>query len=262
MTVLTAAELASRLHNRQYGNEITSEEEKEAGRAGLLIVFGASDDLLEFRGAFRDQAGAYDSATVQFHAGGALPAWDDLDKTNEDDVLQYFEQKMNANQVTAHWDHEGYSWFIEPGMGLGYAVFDVLEDDERYCRGIVIDMARSPREWRTTGRYHGLTGEFAFNAAKALRDIFPADLPEPKMTSHQIGGQPCWLASWRNDADSLAITFFTVTASMKRLRLLPDGGRHFPVVNEGQARDTVDAIMVMGRNVKSFGPQDDRGNGA
>jgi hypothetical protein len=262
MTVLTAAELASRLHNRQYGSEITPEEEKEARHAGLLVVFGASDDLLEFRGAFHDQAGAYGTATVQFHAGGPLPAWDDLDTTNEDDVLQYFEHKKDANQVTAHWDHEGYSWFIEPGLGLGYAVFDVLEDDERFCRGIVIDMARSPRDWRTTGPYPGLMGEFAFNAAKVLRDIFPADLPDPKIISQQVAGQPYWLARWSNDSDSLAITLFTVTTSMKRLRLLPDGGRHFPVVNEGQARATVDAIMLMANNVKSFGSPTDQGNGA
>lgn len=249
MSILTAAELASRLHNREYRQELSRDEEREAKIAGLLIVFGASDDLVEFRGAFHDETGAAGSATVRFHRAGILPDWDSLDKSEEDAVLDYFELKQRANQITAHWDKAGYSWFIEPGMGLAYAAFDVLEDGERFCRGLVIDVDKSPREWRTSGPYMGRTGEFASQAAAALRQAFPAGVPEPTTSSHSLDGQPCLTVYWCDASDSLSLTLYTVTETLKdRLRLLPDGGRHFPVVSQGHAQDLIDTISAMARN--------------
>ncbi|CUJ50409.1 Uncharacterised protein [Achromobacter sp. 2789STDY5608633] len=250
MSILTAAELASRLHNREYRNELSRDEEREAKNAGLLIVFGASDDLVEFRGAFHDETGAAGSATVRFHRAGILPDWDSLDKSEEDAVLDYFELEQSANQITAHWDKAGYSWFIEPGMGLAYAAFDVVEDGERFCRGVVIDLNSTLRGWRTTGPYEGNTDEVAVSAAVALREIFPAGVPEPSLTPRDINGQSYLQACWRDDRDSLSMTLYVFSPQPGRLRLLQDGGRHIPVVDEDDARATVDSIMYMAKNIQ------------
>ena len=50
---MDAKELAQKLHGRTYGN-ITTQDAAEAKDNDLVIVFGASDDLMEFRGAIYD----------------------------------------------------------------------------------------------------------------------------------------------------------------------------------------------------------------
>ena len=43
-------EFANRLNGREYGQELTPAEAQRAKEAGIVVVFGASDDLMEFRG--------------------------------------------------------------------------------------------------------------------------------------------------------------------------------------------------------------------
>lgn len=47
---MTAKELAEMLFGRKYGMEITSEEARATKDAGLVVVYGYSDDNVEFRG--------------------------------------------------------------------------------------------------------------------------------------------------------------------------------------------------------------------
>lgn len=47
---MTAKELAEMLSGRKYGMEITSEEARAAKDAGLVVVYGYSDDNVEFAG--------------------------------------------------------------------------------------------------------------------------------------------------------------------------------------------------------------------
>lgn len=48
------------LNGREYGDEITREEEAMAKAHGLVVVFGYSDDNMEFCGAITDEVGCYD----------------------------------------------------------------------------------------------------------------------------------------------------------------------------------------------------------
>jgi hypothetical protein len=57
---MDAKALAALLTGREYRQEITRAEEADAKAAGLVVAFGASDDLLEFRGAIDDEVGCYD----------------------------------------------------------------------------------------------------------------------------------------------------------------------------------------------------------
>lgn len=65
-------ELAAMLNGREYRNEITREEAAEAKAAGLVVVYGASDDLMEFEGAIRDELGCYDGGTAFVDKKGLL----------------------------------------------------------------------------------------------------------------------------------------------------------------------------------------------
>ncbi|WP_295978768.1 hypothetical protein [uncultured Variovorax sp.] len=139
---ITKESLAALLDGREYGNEITSIEEAEAKAAGLLVIFGASDDLTELRGALNDEAGAYNGATHRIDAKGFVPDWDSLDHDDEDACADYFARKGGGFEVDAKWSEGGYSWVIE--TAAPHAAFDILEDGEKYCRGVVIDLADLP----------------------------------------------------------------------------------------------------------------------
>ena len=45
-------EWAEKLNGREIGDEVTSAEAKQMVSEGVIVAFGASDDLLEFVGAF------------------------------------------------------------------------------------------------------------------------------------------------------------------------------------------------------------------
>ena len=74
---LAARRFAEKLGTRQIGKEITKEEEAEAKAAGLVVVFGYSDDGTEFRGAIRDEAGTGD---ILFNAKGTFIDSDRLEE--------------------------------------------------------------------------------------------------------------------------------------------------------------------------------------
>ena len=61
---MTAKELAARLSDRKVGNEITDIEAQQAADAGLVVVYGYSDDNMELRGAMDEEIGAYEGVTI------------------------------------------------------------------------------------------------------------------------------------------------------------------------------------------------------
>jgi hypothetical protein len=139
---MTKEQLAELLDGREYGSEITSAEEKAAKLAGLLVVFGASDDLCELRGVIEDEAGAYDGTTVLIGRDGKLlPEMEDDDEEilKKHGVFEHvLDVRRSAIRIEALWDSEGYSWVYE--TKTPHATFEVLEDGGKYCRGIVIDL--------------------------------------------------------------------------------------------------------------------------
>lgn len=134
---MTKESLAALLGAREYGSEITEAEEAEAKAAGLLVIFGASDDLTELRGALSDEAGAWEGATHRIDAKGFVPDWESLDHDDEAECADYFKRKGSGVEIRARWNADGYSWLIE--ADVPHAPFVIMEDGEVYCRGIVID---------------------------------------------------------------------------------------------------------------------------
>ena len=136
-------QFAELLNGRQYRDEITSDEEKLAKENGLLVCFGASDDLFEFRGVIYDEVGAWDgaSAFIVKKKGGELDVmceddFEELKETIEDKGLDF---ELKTVEVVAEWCPEDLecSWRIK--SDLPHSIFDIMEDGELYCRGIVID---------------------------------------------------------------------------------------------------------------------------
>ncbi|MEG1328388.1 MAG: hypothetical protein RSD99_26035, partial [Janthinobacterium sp.] len=126
------------LTGREYGKEMVKEEEQQAKAAGLIVIFGASDDLMEFRGAITAEFNCYDGGMAHIDAKGLLP-----DRENvEDDVelKDLFARQPSARSIEALWTAEdGYSWTYR--TDVPHATFEIVEGGEPYCRGIVIDVA-------------------------------------------------------------------------------------------------------------------------
>lgn len=135
--------LAARLTGREYRAEMTKADEAEAKAAGLVVVFGASDDLMEFRGAIEDELGAYEGTTARITQHGPLPTWESLDRDDDSEAVveAYFLKKhAGFREIEACWASEGdYSWTFK--TDIPHATFEIVEDGEPYCRGIVFALA-------------------------------------------------------------------------------------------------------------------------
>lgn len=122
---ITAKQLAKKLDGREYLHEITPEEEHEAAANALVVVFGMSDDLMEFCGAIDAEIDCYEGRTVYVNANGGIA----LDQNNN-----------SGEAITAVWCAEGldFAWLFD--TAIPHEVFRVLEDGEHYCLGIVFDL--------------------------------------------------------------------------------------------------------------------------
>lgn len=141
---MTPQEFAQRLHGREYGDEITAAEAREAKAAGLVVVYGYSDDNVELAGAIEDEIGASDGVTLRITPAGLLPAWPDDGFADESEAEAYFRKKAAGFQtIEAVWspegEHAGKSWVYR--TEIPHATFDVMEDGEVFCTGIVFRLA-------------------------------------------------------------------------------------------------------------------------
>lgn len=137
--------LASMLNGREYREEISSEECKVAQKSGLVVIFGASDDLIEFRGAIDEELDAWEGTDFIIATPGTeIPADEDGEtfyKAKGFEVVPIEEDSASTkNRFKALWSPEELdcSWLIK--TDLPHACFDIMEDGELYCRGIVIDV--------------------------------------------------------------------------------------------------------------------------
>lgn len=137
---MTKESLAEQLNGREYRDEITKDEEVQAKDAGLLVVFGYSDDNTEFRGAVNDELGAYEGGEYLLHHGGVLPK--DEDHRCDCNYCGYEAKAERCLTLSAVWQSGGYAWIYK--TKVPHATFDIMEDGEKYCRGIVIDMKDLP----------------------------------------------------------------------------------------------------------------------
>ena len=133
---MTKEQLAALLNGREYGEEISRDEERQAQAAGLVVVFGYSDDNIEFRGAIQEEIGCYDGGTVELCNGEILSN----DCENEDcPHFAKIRKSPDVKKIEAIWSQDGYSWQYK--TDIPHASFEIVEDGDKYCRGIVFELA-------------------------------------------------------------------------------------------------------------------------
>ena len=135
---MTKEELAAQLSGLEYPVRIPGALIAAAQSSGLVILCGASDDLMEFYGARREEIGCYDGGTAFVDADGILPDRDCLD--GDEEIAEYVQRQKSAKPIEELWCKEdGYSWTYK--TDIPHATFEVVEDEEPYCRGIVFALA-------------------------------------------------------------------------------------------------------------------------
>ena len=128
---------AKLLHGFEYPAREIQEFQQEIAKDGVIAIYGLSDDLLEFVGVINDERGAWKGFF------GRLTK--DLTVISE---IEYLNSKLwnaeNLPFIRAIWnpkdlqDNIYSSWKIE--TDLPHKEFQILEDGELFCIGIVIDI--------------------------------------------------------------------------------------------------------------------------
>jgi hypothetical protein len=139
---MTVQEWAKKLNGIEYpANELdTFNRELEAD--GIIAAYGASDDLLEFRGVIDDEIGAWEGTVVKI-AQRDKGQYIIFDEEENRDSAEFNKKEIAAmKKVRAIWcpkdgDDIYASWEID--INVPYKNFDIMEDGELYCRGILFE---------------------------------------------------------------------------------------------------------------------------
>ena len=139
MENMTAKELAALLSGREYMSEITTDEMRLAESNGLVVVFGYSDDNMEFAGAIGAEIGAYAGTTAYVTKNGLF----DEPECGIEDCPYCTAARKAATPIKAVWhDKGGPCWTYE--TDIPHEEFTIMEDGEPWCVGIVFSMEDLP----------------------------------------------------------------------------------------------------------------------
>ena len=137
---MNTKELAQQLTGIEYPVRISRELRAEAESAGLVIVYGGSDDLMEFEGAIHDELSCYGGGTAWVDSRGLVPNFEDIDRDDKDAFRDYFKRVNSCCFILALWcAEEGYSWTYR--TDISHDTFEVVDEGTPYCRGIVFALA-------------------------------------------------------------------------------------------------------------------------
>lgn len=149
LNLKTAAQL---FNNSQYPLRLEYHQIETLKKAGLALVFGESDDLIEVVGAIQDETGAYEGGEFYLGSTGWLLISEvgtlQCDVDTIEDAKKLVKEYDRSLKIKAEWDKDGYSWIISisGNVEVPHAVFDILEDGEKFCRAIVVQVPQQEGE--------------------------------------------------------------------------------------------------------------------
>ena len=120
--------IASLLNRRQYRAEVTPEIKKIAKDNWIVIIYWASDDLMEIDWAIRDEAGCNNESIICMTKN-----W--IFEDCEDECEYSKKAKESCKTIKTLRDNEWYSWTYK--TDIPHLTFEILEDEYKYCRWIV-----------------------------------------------------------------------------------------------------------------------------
>ena len=136
MKPMDKKEFAAMLSGRSYMSEITTSEAGQAKAAGLVVVFGYSDDCMEFRGAIDAEVSCYGGGTAYFSKSGLIKP----PLCGGEDCPHFAAAKKDATPIKAVWHEKGPGpcWTYE--TEIPHKTFEIFDEGELRCVGIVFDV--------------------------------------------------------------------------------------------------------------------------
>lgn len=127
---MTPKELAAHLHGSEYPFKLPKALAHIVKENGLVVVYGASDDLMEFEGAINNELGCYEGGVAYVTPKGLLE-----NKCEDPDCPYHAEERKTAKPINAIFGENACTWTYK--TRIPHETFDIIEDDETYCKGIV-----------------------------------------------------------------------------------------------------------------------------
>ena len=138
---MTKEELAAELNGVEYGdgNTIPQGGVKIAKESGLVIVYGASDDLAELCGAIDSEIGCYNGGEIPLTEKHVLYPPEECGCRDLEQCPFLKAEYDKCKKIKVVWcGDSGFAWAYE--TDIPHATFEIYEDGEKYCRGIVFDI--------------------------------------------------------------------------------------------------------------------------
>lgn len=138
---MNTKQLADLVSGQQYPFRMPAELDSQAKESGLVVVYGSSDDLMEFRGAINDEIGAWNGTVAFVDRHGLLADFDRILASGHDiqnKLRNYFKREGSGIAIKAVWGALPYSWTYE--TRIPHDTFEIVEDGEPFCRGIVFSL--------------------------------------------------------------------------------------------------------------------------
>jgi hypothetical protein len=118
MNKLTA--IKEKLNGEEYPLTVSDGMQAYCADNGIVIVFGQSDDLMEFNGAIDDEIGAYEGGVIYIN----------------DKQLDHTE----GLKIEALWCDGDIAWTYK--TEIPHETFDIMEDGEVFCKGIIFEFPK------------------------------------------------------------------------------------------------------------------------
>ncbi len=136
---ISIAAVSSLLQGSQYPLEVDPNLMKDIIESRIVIVFGHSDDVMEFDGAITDEVYAYNGGIAYLDEHGLI-----INKCNEYECPYFLEKQKNSATIEAIYNVDGYFWKYK--TGIYHETFDILKGKNKYCQGIVFNLAQIKKE--------------------------------------------------------------------------------------------------------------------
>ena len=137
-------EWAEKLNGCEYGDELSDEDKELLEKDGIVAVFGYSDDNIELEGAMYDELPAY-ADTIYYWTGNGFVSNDRINEFLDYIDDEYREFYPLLKPLFENNTERSYIRSI-PGKDCQFVYetnipnvewFDVMEDDDLYCKGFV-----------------------------------------------------------------------------------------------------------------------------
>lgn len=131
--------LKNSVDKQQYPFRMQENEITELELHGIVVAYGQSDDGFVLSGAINEHCYIYnDKQVVTIDNKGIVHPYHS--NMPESEAQEYSSRKNGqVKEITAFFDKGEYTWQYE--TDIPHVTFDIMEDDEKYCRGIIFDIS-------------------------------------------------------------------------------------------------------------------------